>query len=162
MSVPSDKLPGMLSVGLQTLRTFTQTGTNVRDNAPKPGLDAKLSMGLQFTESATALPGLLSKGFAKVNMAASVVQGSQDLYQGIQQKDTSRTGSGMVTIGLVAVGVISGPVALATGTAYGVVSFVAPDKAKAMHEQIGRATHQAFDMAKTEFARQSSNFTNKP
>ena len=143
------------------MRMFSQTGTNVRDNASKPGLDSKLSMGLQFTESATALPGMLSKGFAKINMAASVVQGSHDLYQGIQQKDTSRTGSGMVTIGLVAVGVVSGPVALATGTAYGVVSLVAPDKAKVMHEQIGRATHQAVDMAKAEFTRQSSKFIGK-
>lgn len=164
MSVPPDKLPSMLSIGMQSLRNFAQMGSSVRDNVKTPSLDSSVSMGLQFTESATSLPAMLSKGFAKINTATSVVQGGHDLVQGFRRDDTARTGSGMLSMGMVAVGVFSTPLALGTGTLYGVASFVAPDKTKAMQQEIGRATHQFVNHVKAEMSKpvDSSTFGFQP
>lgn len=157
MSVPPDKMPGLLHVTFQTARLFSQTGANVRDNVRNPGYDAKLSMGLQFVDSATSLPGMVSKFFGRVNLFTSGLQGGYDLVQGLRHNDTARMGSGMATFGLMGMTVFGAPVALASAATYGVANLVAPEKTRAMHEQIGRATQAVAENVKQEMAKPVSD-----
>lgn len=148
MSVPPDKLPGLGSIFTTVARVFSQTGTNVRDNAKQQGPDAKFSMGLQFAESMTALPSLLSKGFGRANLVISLGQGGYDLAQGMSQGNHGRTGSGVTSLGFAALGLVSPPTALMTGATYAFVNLVAPDTTQRMNEKVGQATSHGLGQVK--------------
>lgn len=152
MSVPPGNLPGPGSIFVKTAEVFAQMASNMRDNVPQSGADPKISMGVQALNSATALPAMFSKSIARVNVATSALQGGQDVVMGFRKNDPARTGSGVMTIGMIGVGALSGPVALGTGSVLAVATLVAPDKVKVVNEKIGQAVHTGFENFRTHMA----------